>query len=36
MKWKIKRKKIPKSFTDSYENSEVYFIDKENFESFIV
>ena len=36
IKWKIKRQKPPKLFTDTYENSKVHFLDKQNFESFIL
>lgn len=36
IKWKIKHKKVPKSFTETYDNSTVQFIDKQNFESFIL
>lgn len=36
MKWKIKRKKFPKSFIENYKNSTIQFIDTTNFESFII
>jgi len=36
IKWKIKRKKAPKLFLDTYDNSSVHFLDTQNFESFIL
>ena len=36
IKWKIKKKKPPKIFLESYPNSSVRYIDRENFESFIM
>ncbi len=35
MKWKTGKKKIPKAFIESYPNSQIQFIDRENFEGFV-
>ena len=34
-KWLMKKKKKPQIFLDTYENSEIHFVDTQNFESFI-
>ena len=35
LKWKIRKKKIPKIFVDNYSNSKIEFVDRNNFEDFI-
>jgi len=35
LKWKIKRKSVPKAFVDSYKNTSLKYVDRETFEGFI-